>query len=210
MILKRRHVLLATPLILTGCGGILAKEPYVARNDWPLAPPAPIGDGGVQPGGGIVQVQGIGAGPTLSQQRGLITLLADGTIHQGYYNRWAAAPAQATTAALIAWLQGSGAFAAVVGDGSSLTPTLIVEGTLDTLLADPAAKLARATLTLVVARPTGIGETPVAQRRLSAAAPLAGDTAPALVAAQRAALAAVLAQAVAMVRASARVSAMRG
>jgi cholesterol transport system auxiliary component len=208
MILKRRHVLLATPLALAGCGGILAKQPYVARNDWPLAPPPPVGGGGVSPGRGIVQVQGIGAGPTLSQ-RGLITLLADGTIHQGYYNRWAATPAQATTAALIAWLQGSGAFAAVVGDGSSLTPTLIVEGTLDTLLADPTAKLARATLTLVVARPVGIGETPLAQRRLSATAPLAGDTAPALVAAQRAALAAVLAQAVAMVRDSARAGALR-
>ncbi|HQT84109.1 MULTISPECIES: ABC-type transport auxiliary lipoprotein family protein [Acidiphilium] len=197
MSLDRRHFLLATPLALAGCGGILAKQPYVARSDWPLAPPPPVGPG--VGGRGVVQVQGIAAGPTLSQ-RGLITLLADGSIHQGYYNRWATAPAQASTAALIAWLEASGAFAAVVGEGSSLTPDLIVEGTLDTLLADPAAHVARAALTLVVAKPVGIGERPLAQRRLRATAPLAGVTAPDLVAAQRAALAGVLGQAVALVR----------
>jgi len=197
MTFKRRHVLLATPLALAGCGGILAKQPYVARSDWPLAPPPP-GSGGVAGRRGVVLVRGISAGPTLSE-RGLITQLADGSVHVGYYNRWATSPAQATTAALIAWLQASGRFAAVVGDGSALTPDVIVEGTLDTLLADPTTHVARAALTLVVAKPVGISERPLAQRRLTATAPLAGPTAPDLVAAQRAALAAVLGQAVGMV-----------
>jgi cholesterol transport system auxiliary component len=200
MTLKRRHLLLATPLTLAGCGGILAKQPYIARNDWPLAPPPPPNQATATPRG-IVQVQSIQAGPTLSQ-RGLITLLAAGTIHQGYYNRWATEPAQATTAALIAWLQASGAFAAVVGEGTSLTPTLIVEGTLDTLLADPAHNIARASLTLVVARPVGISEQPLAQHQLTATAPLTNPTAPALVTAQRTALASILSQAVSMVRAA--------
>lgn len=197
MPLRRRRLLLATPLALAGCGGILAKQPYVARNDWPLAPPPPSGAVGGAPKG-VILVQGIGAGPALSQ-RGLITQLADGSIHRGYYNRWATPPAQALTASLIAWLQASGDFAAVVGEGSSLTANFIVEGTLDTLLADPTAEVARCTLTLVVARPHGIGEMPVLQRRLHGVARLAGATAPDLVAGQRAAVGLVLGQAVGLV-----------
>ena len=206
MPIQRRHLMLAAPLLLAGCGGILAKEPYTARTDWPLAPPPPEGgktesspEGGASASGHtVVQVSELNAGPALSSS-GLITLLPDGSIHRGYYNRWATPPARAVTASLIAWLQASGGFAAVVGEGSALTPGLIVEGTLDTLLADPSHGVARAALTLVVAKPVGIGERPLAQRRFVAAAPLSGATAPALVAAQRAALAAVLAQAVAMV-----------
>lgn len=196
MPLNRRHLLLGAPLALAGCGGILAKQPYTARTDWPLAPRPDTAATGS--GRGVVLVRGIQAGPALGD-RGLITLLADGSIHRGYYNRWAVPPAQAVTASLIAWLQDSGAFSAVVGEGSALSPALIVEGTLDTLLADPTRRVARAALTLVVAKPVGIGERPLAQRRLMATAPLAGPTAPDLVAAQRAALAGVLRQAVAMV-----------
>lgn len=193
----RRQLLLATPLALAGCGTILATQPYTPTTDWPLAPPP----AGLPPGRRsrlVVQVHGIEAGPALAD-RGLITRLADGSIHRGYYNRWAAAPADATTAALIAWLQASGDFAAVVGDGASLQPDLTVAGTLDTLLADPSQGLARAALTLVVAKPVGIAERPVVQQRLVATAPLAGKDVAALVAAQRAALAGVLREAVALV-----------
>lgn len=201
MIPYRRHLILAASLAATlalaGCGGILAKQPYTPRTDWPLAP-APASASAGAASGRVVLVEGITAGPALND-RGLITLLADGSIHRGYYNRWATPPAQAVTASLIAWLQASGNFGAVVGEGSSLTPGLIVEGTLDTLLADPGQHVARAALTLVVAKPAGIGETPLLQRRLVATAPLAGATAPDLVAGQRAALAAVLAQAATMV-----------
>ncbi|MCF3948152.1 PqiC family protein [Acidiphilium sp. AL] len=196
MSLNRRHLLLAAPLALAGCGDLLAKQPYTARTDWPIAPEPGIAAAGSRRG--VVLVRGIQAGPALGD-RGLITLQADGSIHRGYYNRWAVPPAQAVTASLIAWLQASGEFSAVVGEGSALSPALIVEGTLDTLLADPTRHVARAALTLVVAKPVGIGERPLAQRRLTATAPLAGPTAPDLVAAQRAALAGVLRQAVAMV-----------
>lgn len=203
MLHTRRHFLLAAPLGLAGCGTILAKQPYVARTDWPLvlAPAPEVTDTAAKPSPIVVQVHGIEAGPDLSG-RGLITLLPDGSIHRGYYNRWATAPADATTAALIAWLQAAGDFAAVVDDGSSLQPNLTVAGTLDTLLADPAHGVARAALTLVVAKPVGIAERPVVQKRLTASAPLDGNTATDLVAAQRAALARVLAQAVALVAAA--------
>lgn len=197
---SRRSLLLAAPLVLSGCGTILSKQAYTPLTDWPLAPP-PDGETAARPSRRVVQVQGIEAGPALSA-RGLITLLPDGSFHRGYYNRWATAPADATTAALIAWLENSGHFAAVVGDGSSLQPNLIVSGTLDTLLADPVHGEARAALTLVVAKPVGIGARPLVQKRLDATAPLTGKTAADLVAAQRHALALVLRQAVALVTAA--------
>lgn len=190
---------LAATVALAGCGSILSTQPYTPSTDWPLAPPPQRSAHGSHAlRRAVVQVESLNAGPALTD-RGLITLQADGSIHRGYYNRWATPPAQAATASLIAWLQASGDFGAVVGEASSLTPRLIVEGTLDTLLADPGRHVARAAITLVVAKPVGVSETPLAQRRLVATAPLAGTTPSDLVAAQRAALAAVLAQAVTMV-----------
>jgi cholesterol transport system auxiliary component len=192
MPINRRLVFLA-PLALAGCGSLLGPQKYVARTDWPLAPPPPASGGGK--GKGVVLVRDFLAGPTLGG-RGLLTLEPDGGLHTGYYNRWAVPPAQAVTASLIAWLQASGAFAAVVASGSALSETLAVEGTLDTLMADLTSNTARAALTMVVAKPHGIGERPVLQRLITASAPLSGRTGPALVAAQRAALANVLGQAV--------------
>lgn len=192
-----RRFALAAPLALAGCGTVLSEQPYRPRTDWPLAP-APDLHAAATRSRRVVKVHGLDAGPELSD-RGLITLQADGSIHRGYYNRWATAPADAATAALIAWLQASGDFAAVVGDGSSVTADLTVGGTLDTLLAAPARGEARAALTLVIAKPVGIGDRPLAQRRLAASAPLVGTTPEDLVAAQRGALASVLRQAVTLV-----------
>lgn len=192
-----RRFALAAPLALAGCGTVLSEQPYRPRTDWPLAP-APDLSAAATRSRRVVKVHGLDAGPELSD-RGLITLQADGSIHRGYYNRWATAPADAATAALIAWLQASGDFAAVVGDGSSVTADLTVGGTLDTLLAAPARGEARAALTLVIAKPVGIGDRPLAQRRLAASAPLVGTTPEDLVAAQRGALASVLRQAVTLV-----------
>ena len=191
MPINRRLVLLA-PLALAGCGSLLGPQKYVALTDWPLAPPPPQGAGR---GKGVVLVRDIEAGPSLGG-RGLLTLEPGGGLHTGYYNRWAVPPAQAVTASLIAWLQASGAFAAVVASGSALSETLAVEGTLDTLMADLTTSTARAALTLVVAKPHGISERPVLQRRITASVPLGGRIAVDLVNAQRAALADVLAQAV--------------
>ncbi|OYV67615.1 MAG: hypothetical protein B7Z59_00915 [Acidiphilium sp. 37-67-22] len=192
-----RRLALTAPLALAGCGTVLSEQPYRPRIDWPLAPPPDL-RAASRPSRSVVKVHGLDAGPALTD-RGLITLEANGSIHRGYYDRWATAPADAVTAALIAWLQASGDFAAVVGDGSSVTADLTVGGTLDTLLAASARGEARAALTLVVAKPVGIGDRPLAQRRLSGSAPLAGTTPEDLVAAQRNALAGVLRQAVTLV-----------
>lgn len=194
---SRRFLLLATPLLLAGCGTVLDREKYQPRSDWPLAPsPPPSASAG--PRTKVVLVRSVLAGPGLAD-RGLITLEPDGSLHRGYYNRWAVPPAEGVTAALIAWLQASGAFAAVVGEGTSLNPDVMVEATLETLLADPASHQARAAMTLVVAKPRGLSDVPVLQRRLRAAVPLAGVTAPDLVRAQKDALAQILTQAIALI-----------
>ena len=198
MMKSGRILALVLPLALVGCSGLIPDQPYIAKTEWPLAPnPPPFV--GYHTGKGVVLVRSVLAGPGL-EQTGLTTLRRDGSLHRGYYNRWAVPPAEALTAALITWLEASGEFKVVVGDGSVLTPNLLVEATLNTLIADPSAREARATMTLVISKPVGLGAVPLIQRRLVAVEPLSGRSAAELVAAQRAAVASLLEQAVQLVR----------
>ncbi len=198
MMKSGRILALVLPLVLVGCGGLIPDQPYIAKTEWPLAPnPPPVV--GYHAAKGVVLVRSVLAGPGL-EQTGLMSLRRDGSLHRGYYNRWAVPPGEALTAALITWLEASGEFKAVVGDGSVLTPNLLVEATLNTLIADPSAREARATMTLVISKPVGLGAVPLIQRRLVAVEPLSGRSAAELVAAQRAAVASLLEQAVQLVR----------
>jgi cholesterol transport system auxiliary component len=198
----KRRVLLLAPLALSACGGLLPTQKYIPRVNWPLdpAPPAQLP---ANPSGPVLMVRTLSAAPGLDQL-GLQSLAPDGSLVVDAYNLWAADPAAAATQALINWLQASGAFSAVVSPGSRLTPDFIVEGELTELLADPAAGRARAVVTLVVIKPAGSvtgAALPIAQRRITGTAPLAGGTPAAQAAAQNAALADALARAVAVVRA---------
>jgi cholesterol transport system auxiliary component len=196
--MKRRFIL-AAPLGLAACGSLLPAQKYVPTTVWPLAPPPPP----LQPvnqAGPVLLVRDLSAAPGLNDQS-LHTLRVDGSLEISYYNRWAVPPADAATAALAAWAEASGVFSAVVAPGSRLTPGLIIEGELSEFVADTAARQARAVLTLVVIRNAGTAVAtarPLAQSRITGSAPLAGLAPPALVAAQRAALANALAQAVAL------------
>ena len=200
--MNRRALILAAPIVLTSCGTVLDREKYQPRTDWPLDP-APPQASAAMPGTKIVLVRSDIAGPGLAE-RGLLTLLANGSLHRGYYNRWAVPPAEAITASLITWLQASHRFGAVIGDGSALTPSLIIDATLESLLADPSTHQAHARLSLVIAKPRGFGESPVLQRQLRAQAPLAGSTAADLVTAQRHVVASLLTQSVALITKAAR------
>ena len=200
--MNRRALILAAPILLTGCGTVLDREKYQPRTDWPLDP-APPSISAATPGSKVVLVRSVIAGPGLAE-RGLLTLLPNGSLHRGYYNRWAVPPADAITASLITWLQATNGFGAVIGDGSALTPNLIIDATLESLLADPSTHQARARLSLVIATPRGFGESPVLQRQLRAQAPLAGSTAADLVTAQRHVVASLLSQAVALITNAAR------
>jgi cholesterol transport system auxiliary component len=196
----KRRVALFAPLLLTGCGSLLPQQKYVPRVNWPLDP-APPAQNAANPAGPVLLVRDIAAAPGLDQQ-GVQSLTPDGSLNVDYYNLWAVNPADAVTQALLTWLQASGDFSAVVSPGSRLTASLIVEGELTELVADPTSGQACAVLTLVVIK-NGAGLTasslPLAQQRITGTAPLSGATPAAEVAAQRAALASALSQAVALV-----------
>jgi cholesterol transport system auxiliary component len=197
--MKRRMVLLA-PLALGACSPLLPVQKYVPRVNWPLDP-APPAENAANPAGAVLLVRDIQAGPGLDQQ-GVQSLKADGSLNVDYYNLWAVNPADAVTQALLTWAQASGDFAAVVSPGSRLTAGLILEGELTELVADTNAGQARAVLTLVVIKNSGsvaAAALPLAQERITGTAPLQGTTPAAQVAAQSAALADALGQAVALV-----------
>jgi cholesterol transport system auxiliary component len=196
--MHRRLVILA-PLALGACASVLPQQKYVAKVDWPLAPPPPslvLAN----PAGPVLLVRDITAAPGLDAQ-GLQALQADGSLTVDYYNLWAVAPAGAVTQALAGWAQASGNFSAVVTPGSRLTPSVILEGELTELVADLSTGRARCVLTLVVIKaPKNFtaAALPLAQQRILGTAPLNGTDAPAQVTAERAALASALAQAVAL------------
>jgi cholesterol transport system auxiliary component len=197
--MKRRMVLLA-PLALGACSTLLPVQKYIPRVNWPLDP-APPAQHAANPAGPVLLVRDIQAGPGLDQQ-GVQSLKADGSLNVDYYNLWAVNPADAVTQALLTWAQASGDFAAVVSPGSRLTAGLILEGELTELVADTTAGQARAVLTLVVIKSGGsvaAAALPLAQERITGTAPLQGATPAAQVAAQSAALADALGQAVALV-----------
>jgi ABC-type uncharacterized transport system auxiliary subunit len=196
-----RRFLLLTPLALSACAGsLLPKQAYIPRINWPLDPQPPA-QSPPNPTGSILLVRDITAGPGLDQQ-GVQVLQPDGSLVVDNYNLWAVAPADAVTAVLAQWCEASGAFAAVVTPGSRLTASLILEGELTEFVADTSSGQARAVLTLVVIKNSGsiaAAALPLAQQRITGTAPLSGTTPSAEVAAQRAALASALGQAVALV-----------
>jgi len=197
--MKRRLVLL-TPLALGACTTLLPVQKYIPRVNWPLEP-APPAQNAANPAGPVLLVRDIQAAPGLDQQ-GVQSLAADGSLNVDYYNLWAVDPADAVTQALVTWTMASGDFSAVISPGSRLTAGLILEGELTELVADMNAGQARAVLTLVVIKNSGslaAASLPLAQERITGTAPLQGSTPAAQVAAQTAALANALGQAVALV-----------
>ena len=184
--------------LLSGCGSLLPTQPYTARADWPLAPAPPEQQMPV-PGGKVVVVRDLAAGPGLDQ-RGVATIGPSGAIGYDYYNQWAVDPADAATGALTEWLSASGKFGAVIGPGSRLDPDLIVEGELTEFVADSTVRQSRAIITLTV---LNADHTLLGQRRLLGIAPLA-DTAPAdVIRSERAAMTDALRQSVSFVAAAA-------
>ncbi len=196
----QRRVAMLAPLVLAGCGSLLPKQKYVPRINWPLNPPPPV-QRAANPDGPVLLVRDISAAPGLDQQ-GVQSINPDGSLQVDYYNLWAVSPADAVTQALLVWAQASGDFSAVVSTGSRLTASLILEGELTELVADIAGAQARAVLTLAVIKNSSgfsVKPLPLAQERIIGTVALSGTTPAAEVAAQRAALASALAQAVALV-----------
>lgn len=197
--MRRRLLLLAAPLGLSGCGSLLPTQKYIPRTVWPLQP-QPTTTKIAPPGAPVLLVRAITPAPGL-EQRGLQSLTSNGNLVVDYYNLWAVPPAESLTQGLVDWAQASGNFAAVITPGSRLNPDLIVEGDLSELLVNQTTNQAQAQMTLLIIKPTlsAAGSSqPLAQTKLTATAPVRANTPEAQAEAQSAAIASLLAQATAL------------
>ncbi len=185
----RRRVVLAGTIAMAGCS-LLPSQPYTEKRNWPLVVrrptslPAPSR-------GKILLVRTVRAAPQL-EDRGLQWLQRDGSVHVDYYEQWAVPPAQAVEDDLRQWLGASGLYAAVVAPGSRLAADLVLEGELNTFMADIPSGVARAALALVLLDQRQNSAKVKLQRTIAAEAKLVGTEVPQLVAALRAALLDVL------------------
>ena len=187
----RRRWVLAGIASLSGCS-LLPQAPYVQRRDWPLDVNRPS----VVPRnqrGRVLLLRTVRAGPGLDA-RGMQWLQRDGSLHVDFYEQWAVPPAQAVENDLRQWLADSGRFSAVVAPGSKLNADLVLEGELDTFVADPNTGLARVALALVLIDQRQGSTTVLLQRTVAAEVRLGGDQPPAIADAMRAAIVDVLRQ----------------
>ena len=190
MNLPRRFVL-AAPAALAACS-VLPARPYQERREWPLEAARPV----TLPApatGPVLLLRDTQAAPGMDE-RGLRTLLPDGSERLDNWEEWAVPPSQAVGASLAQWLAASGLFGAVVSSGTNLSAALVLETELLALAADPATGRARVALSLVLLRRTRVQDRPLLQRTITAQVPLGASNAPAIASAVRAALAEALRQ----------------
>jgi cholesterol transport system auxiliary component len=190
--MNRRSLLTLGSALLAGCSVLPARENQ-QRRDWPLVPrrssvvPPPKN-------GRILLIRTMTAAPGL-EARGVQWLLKDGSLNSDYYEQWAAPPYQAMEEGLRRWLSDAGLFSAVVAPGSRVTAEFALESELTSLVADPRAGTARASLSLVLLEPKGDQTRVRLQRTETAEVKLNGTGVEAIVAGLREAAAAVLGQA---------------
>jgi len=189
--LIKRRGWLGSVLALAGCG--LSERPYLEKRAWPLGVQRPD-KRAPNPRRHTLLIRTLEAGPGLDA-RGLQSLREDGSVRVDFYEEWAVPPAQGVEASLRQWLAGSGLFAAILAPGSRMEADRVLEATLTEFIAEPTKNRARAAMTLVVLDQRNSGTRVLAQRTLTAEAPLANGEAPAIVAALLQALQALLTQA---------------
>jgi len=185
----KRRWLVVSGASLAGCS-LLPQASYVQQRAWPLDVERPS----VAPRkshGRILLVRSVRAAPGL-EDRGLQWLQRDGSVHVDYYEQWAVPPAQAVENDLRQWLMDSGLFAAVVAPGSRLNADYVIEGELETFIADPNAGLVHVSLALVLLDQRQGSTKVLLQRTESADVKLSASDAPAIAEAMRAAIVEVL------------------
>ena len=196
----RRRWLLGGVAALGGCS--LLQTPYVQRRDWPLE----VRRASVVPPkrrGRVLLVRAVRAGPGLDE-RGMQWLQRDGSLHVDFYEQWAVPPAQAVEDDLRQWLADAGLFSAVVAPGSRLNADFVVEGELDTFVADLNTGVARVVLALVLLDQRQSSIKVLLQRSKSAEVRLSGSEPTTIADAMKAAIAEVLTRTEADVAAAAR------
>ncbi|MGG5888480.1 ABC-type transport auxiliary lipoprotein family protein [Falsiroseomonas sp. HC035] len=187
--MNRRALLLSAlaPVMVAGCS-ILPDRPDVPVRRFALNPRRPS-SASPPARGRVLLVRRVRAVPGL-QDLGLRRLRPDGAYEILPYEEWLAPPGDLVDAALRGWLQDSGLFSAVVGQGSRADADLVLEMQLTVLEAAPAAGQARAGLAGVLLREGRAGTGIVGTLEAQAEAPLAADArAPEMAAAMSAALA---------------------
>jgi cholesterol transport system auxiliary component len=197
----RRRWLLAGGVALAGCS-VLPQQAYVQRREWPLdvrrTPALPP-----RSRGRVLLVRAIRAAPGL-ESRGLQWLQRDGSLHTDFYEQWAVPPAQAVEDDLRQWLADAGLFRSVLAPGSRLDADLVLEGELDTFLADLNAGVARASLALVLLDQRSGTVKVLLQKTETAEVTLTDTAPPGLVESLKAALVAVFGKAERDIAAAAR------
>ena len=170
----RRRMVLATALVLAGCG--LDTRPYLERREWPLLVRRPQALP-ARSGAPVLLVRSFAAGPGM-EARGLQSVQPDGSLHTEFYEQWSVLPAQAVEEAVRGWLADAGLFSAVLAPGSRLNADLVLEGELDALWTVPAEHVARATAGVTLVAQGTAGTRLALQQRVVGEAPLAGATPP--------------------------------
>jgi cholesterol transport system auxiliary component len=185
----KRRWLVVCGVSLAGCS-LLPQAPYVQQRAWPLDVDRPS----VTPRkshGRVLLVRSVRAAPGL-EDRGLQWLQRDGSVHIDYYEQWAVPPAQAVENDLRQWLSDSGLFAAVVASGSRLNADYVLEGELDTFIADPNAGVVHVALAIVLLDQRRGSTKVLLQRTEGADVKLTASDPPAIAEAMRAAMVEVL------------------
>jgi ABC-type uncharacterized transport system auxiliary subunit len=143
----RRRLFLTGAAALGGCS-LLPQTPYVQRRNWPLVVQRDVVMP-ARPHGKVLLVRNFRAGPGL-EARGMQWLMPDGSLHVDFYEQWAVPSAEAVEDDVRRWLAASGLFAAVIAPGSRAAADYVLEGELETFIAERDAHVARVRLAMVL------------------------------------------------------------
>lgn len=181
-----RRALLLLPLVLGGCS-VLPDRPNIPVRRFALNPER-AGRNAAPRNAPVLLVRRVRGVPGL-QELGLRVAATDGGVAIAPWDEWLAPPGDLAEAALRAWLQASGLFAAVVAPGSRAEHNLVLEAQLTALEAAPAMGEARAGLAGVLLQERGLSSRVLLTFDLRGHAPLpAGGGAATAAAAMQAAL----------------------
>lgn len=164
-----RRALLLLPLALGGCS-VLPNRPNIPIRRFALNPERDLRLAAPR-NAPVLLVRRVRGVPGL-QELGLRVLAADGGVSIAPYDEWLAPPGDLAEAALRAWLQASGLFAAVVAPGSRAEHNLVLEAQLTALEAAPRAGEARAGLAGVLLQERGLSSRVLLTFDLRGRAPL--------------------------------------
>jgi len=147
-----RLLVLAVLILSAGCVDALKSE-YPERRYYTLSAPRP--GPGAEPGkDGVLRVRRFTASK-LSEGSELVTRVGETEYETDFYNQFFAPPATQLTEQAHRWLGASGLFSAVVGTGSSVPETHILEANVVALYTDQRSSSAMLEIQFMLVRVCG-------------------------------------------------------